>query len=324
MLYEKGVRVNPPEQDTMRCFLTPAEHDRIDADSGDTALKLAPKWDSPWSIVSNAPHAARRSQVRLDSELVEVVRLGHGEPVVLVPGLAGSWKLTLPLARRLARHFEVITYGLRGDSVHSTGNGRVWDIGGHAEDLAQVIDQLGLERPTVIGVSFGGAIALELAVEHSSRLSSLIVQGADARFCQNIGATIARRVLERFPLPANNRFVNQFFNLLHGTKPEPGPLVDFIAERIWETDQSIIAQRLAQLERFDVSDRLWSIDVPTLVLAGSKDAIIKPSRQKALAQSIPGARLEMLEGAGHIGFLTHRAEITRRIVRHLRRIKSVV
>lgn len=267
---------------------------------------------------------SRRTQVRLDEESVEVVRLGRGEPLVLIPGLAGGWRLTFPLARRLARRFQVITYGIRGDGLHSIGGGGIWDIAGHADDLAKVIDQLGLERPTIFGVSFGGAVALEFAAEHPSRLSALVVQGADAKFPRSIGSSIARRVLERFPLPTDNRFVNQFFNLLHGSKPDPGPLVDFIAERIWETDQSVIAQRLEQLEWFDVSDRLWRIEVPTLVLAGSKDAIVTPLRQKLLAQAIPGARLEILDGAGHIGFLTHRTEVARLVARHLRRIKAAV
>ena len=95
-------------------------------------------------------------------------------------------------------------------------------------------------------------------------------------------------MLERFPLPRDNGFLNQFFNLLHGAKPEPGPLADFVVERIWETDQSVMAQRLAQLESFDVSERLWKIDVPTLVLAGSKDAIVPAARQKLLAGRSPG------------------------------------
>ena len=87
-------------------------------------------------------------------------------------------------------------------------------------------------------------------------------------------------MLERFPLPSDNRFVNQFFNLLYGAKPEPGPLIDFVVDRIWETDQSVMAQRLAQLELFDVSDRLWRIDVPTLIVAGARDAIVPAARQR--------------------------------------------
>ena len=244
-----------------------------------------------------------------------VIRLGRGEPLVLVPGLAGSWKLTLPLARRLGRRFEVITYGLRGDRFPSFGSTLphhgIWDIGGHADDLASLIGQLGLERPAIFGVSFGGAIALQLAVEHPSCLGTLIVQGADCRFRSTIGSTIARRVLERFPLPRDNGFLNQFFNLLHGGKPEPGPLAELRGRANLGDGPERDGPRLAQLESFDVSERLWKIDVPTLVLAGSKDAIVPAARQKLLAQSIPGARIEILEGAGHIGFLTHRREVVR-------------
>jgi pimeloyl-ACP methyl ester carboxylesterase len=114
--------------------------------------------------------------------------------------------------------------------------------------------------------------------------------------------------------------VNQFFNLLHGCRPEPGPLVDFVVERCWETDQSVIARRIALLELFDVSGRLWRIDVPTLVLAGSRDVIVPASRQRALASAIPAARFEELEGAGHIGFLTHHREIARHVRRMMARV----
>src|SRR5262249_30897088 len=145
-------------------------------------------------------------------------------------------------------------------------------------DLAALIEGLGLERPAVLGVSFGGAIALELAAAHPEKLGALIVQGAEARFRTTPAVTNGRRVLERFPLPSDNRFVNQFFNLLHGGRPERGPVGEFVIERCWETDQSVMAQRIALLETFDVSDRLWRIDVPTLVLAGSRDVIVPPAR----------------------------------------------
>jgi pimeloyl-ACP methyl ester carboxylesterase len=252
--------------------------------------------------------------VRLGGEWAEVMEMGRGEPIVLVPGLAGGWHLVAPLARLLARRNRVITYNLRGERSPAS-SARPRDVADLARDLGELIGQLGLERPTVCGLSFGGAIALELAASQPHRPGALVVQGAEARFRTTIGATIARRVLERFPLPCDNRFVNQFFNLLHGGKPEPGPLVDFVVERCWETDQSVMARRIALLETFDVADRLWRVDVPTLVLAGSRDVIVPPARQRALADAIPGARFGLLEGAGHIGFLTHRAEVARQVRR---------
>jgi pimeloyl-ACP methyl ester carboxylesterase len=279
-------------------------------------------------MVSSASAETRRTQVRLRGTLVEVVRLGRGRPLVLVPGLAGSWQLLTPLAHRLSRHFEVIAYGLRGDGFAApalSGPGLdVWDMSVHSDDLSSLIEQLRLECPVVFGISFGGAIALQFALDHPSRLSAMVLQGAAARFSTTLGSAIARRVLERFVLPHDNGFVNQFFNLLHGARPEPGPLVDFVTERIWETDQSVMASRLALLEHFDVTDRLWQIDVPTLVLAGSKDVIVPAAHQRRLADSIPGARFELLDGAGHIGFLTHRAETLHHVRDLLKGVKSSI
>src|SRR5262249_26272414 len=207
---------------------------------------------------------------------------GRGDPIVLIPGLAGGWKLLWPLVRRLARHFEVITFGLRGDEGSWDGTTaptrRVRQIGEYAEDIVCLFDQLELEAPAGFGISFGGAIALELAAEYPDRLGALMLHGVEARFRPTIGSIIARRVLERFPLPSDSRFINQFFHLLFGATPEPGPMVDFVVDRIWETGQSVMAQRLEQLESFDISERLWSVGAPTLVMAGGRDAIVPVAR----------------------------------------------
>jgi pimeloyl-ACP methyl ester carboxylesterase len=291
-------------------------------------MRLAAKWRTSWAIHANGIDQGRIESVRIDSEWVDVVRLGRGDPLVLVPGLAGSWKLLFPLAQMLAPYFDVILPGLRGDAFPwgdlETHPRPVCGVGEYARDLAFLIDHLGLECPAVLGVSFGGAIALEYAAEHPHRLGALILNGVEARFHRTIGSTIARHALERFPLPSDNPFINQFFHLLYGAKPEPGPLVDFVIDRIWETDQSVMAQRLAQLESFDVSDRLWNIDTPTMVLAGGSDVIVPVARQQVLARGITGARFATIEHAGHLAFLTHRAEFVRDVRRHLSGAKAAV
>src|ERR1700677_460565 len=278
-------------------------------------MRLAAKWRTSWTIHANGIDQRRIESVRIGSEWVDVVRLGRGDPLVLVPGLAGSWKLLFPLAQMLAPYFDVILPGLRGDGLPwgdlESHPHPVYGVGEYASDLAFLIDHLGLECPAVLGVSFGGAIALEFAAEHPHRLGALILNGVEARFHRTIGSSIARRALERFPLPRDNPFINQFFHLLYGAKPEPGPLVDFVVDRIWETDQSVMAQRLAQLESFDVSDRLWNIDAPTMVLAGARDVIVPVARQQALAREISGARFATIENAGHLAFLTHRTRFVR-------------
>jgi pimeloyl-ACP methyl ester carboxylesterase len=291
-------------------------------------MRLSAKWRNSWTVHSTGIEHGRIETVWINTEWVDVLRVGRGNPLVIVPGLAGSWKLLLPLARVLAQHFDVIVPGMRGDGFVwgdlEQPASRVGDVSDYADDLASILSQLGLECPALLGVSFGGAIALEYAVQHPRQISALILNGVEARFHRTIGSAIARRALERYPLPVDNPFINQFFHLLYGAKPEPGPLVDFVVDRIWQTDQKVMAERLARLESFDVSDRLWRIDAPTLVLAGARDVIVPVARQRALADGIVGARFETISDAGHVGFLTHRAEVVRDIRRHLRGVKTAV
>lgn len=279
-------------------------------------MRLAPRRQEQW-LKGREFQSGLAEMVPTRSGLVELVRMGAGEPIVLVPGLAGGWKLLAPLARRLANRHEVFLFSLWGDRGLMVGPGRE-SLSDYADDLADLLGVLRLERPTVFGVSFGGAVALDLAVRYPSSLGALVVQGVEAQYHGGLGAKIARRVLERYPLPSDNGFVNQFFNLLHGGRPEPGPLPEFIVQRCWETDQGVMAGRLRALEGFDVSEDLWRIDVPSLVLAGTRDVVVPIARQKALADSIPEARFASLDGAGHIGFLTHRREVAQQVRRFVR------
>ena len=282
-------------------------------------MRLSAKRRAGWAIAPQLLEGTQR-QIRIGGEWLEVVRVGSGDPIVVVPGMAGGWRLVAPLALRLAQRFEVHVCGLRGDRFPMAGP-LATDMADHAHDVAELIALLGLERPALLGVSFGGAVALELAVARPQSINSLTLIGVEARFRTTVASTIARRVLERFPLPSNNRFVNQFFNLLHAGRPESDALADFVVERCWETDQSVMARRLALLESFDVTDRLWRVDAPTLVLAGTRDVIVPPARQKALAEAIPGARYETLEGAGHVGFLSHAGQIGQHIADLLRQVR---
>jgi 3-oxoadipate enol-lactonase len=216
----------------------------------------------------------------------------------------------------LARRNQVVLVGLKGDRGAIPASDE--SPRDHAAALHTTLASLGLERTTVFGVSFGGAVALELAIQFPSSVGGLVLMGADARFQGGLGATIARRVLERFVLPSDNRFLNQFFNLLHGSRPVPGPLPQFIVDRCWETDQGVMARRLHALENFDVSGRLEAIQARTLVIAGTRDVIVPAARQRTLSSGIPGSTFCSLEGAGHIGFLTHRAEVGQAIGRWMK------
>jgi pimeloyl-ACP methyl ester carboxylesterase len=228
---------------------------------------------------------------------------GNGPPLVLVPGLAGGFELLGPLARLLARRFRVISYQLRGED-DCFALRRRFGLQDLVADLAEFLDWHGLERPAVLGVSFGGVLALEFAARFPQRLDRLIIQGAGARFERGLLQRVAGAVLSRYPLPADNPFVNQFFNLLFGKRQRPGPLFEFVTRQCWQTDQSVMAHRFHLVEHFDLRPRLHRIDAPALVLAGDRDLLVSEQSLRDLCQGIARARLVRLDGCGHLAFVT--------------------
>lgn len=237
---------------------------------------------------------------------------GSGPPLILVPGLAGGYELLGPLARHLARHHRVISYQLRGEE-DCFALRRSFGLEDLVRDLAEFIAFHQLERPAVMGVSFGGVLALEYAVRYPLGLRSLIVQGAGARFERGLLERIAGHVLTRYPLPSDSPFVNQFFNLLFGGRQRPGPLLDFVARHCWQTDQAVMAHRFRLVERFDIRERLERVRVPGLVVTGDRDVLVSPGSHQALCRGIADCRQVRLEKAGHLAFATQPERVARAV-----------
>jgi pimeloyl-ACP methyl ester carboxylesterase len=246
---------------------------------------------------------------------------GEGPPLVVVPGLAGGFELLGPLVQGLARDFQVISYELRGEDDPFALRRR-FGLADLVEDLREFLDWFGLERPPVLGVSFGGVLALELAVRRPQQLQALIVQGVGPRFEPGLLQEVAGMVLSRYPLPADNPFVNQFFNLFFGSRQKPGPLVEFVTRQCWQTDQSVMAHRFHLVEGLDFAGRLDRVRVPALLLAGERDLLVSAQGLEELARGIAGSRGVRLPRCGHLAFATHAglvAEEARRFLLGLRR-----
>lgn len=264
-----------------------------------------------------ALQGAHYGLVHLPGYAADYVVVGEGPPLLMLPGLAGGFELLGRLARSLARNYQVISYQLRGER-DARAAGRGLHRSDLVTDLGHFLEALRLERPALLGVSFGGLIALEFAIENPGRLESLILQGVDGRYRSRLLSLVLKEVLLRYPLPHDSAFVNQFFKLLFGRDQEPGPLFDFVTRRCWETGQSVMAQRLLMIEDFDVEDKLRRIRVPTLVLAAEHDVVVPWEGQQRLASAIPGARFVSIGGGGHLSFLTQ----PRTMSAHVRRFLS--
>jgi pimeloyl-ACP methyl ester carboxylesterase len=241
--------------------------------------------------------------VHLGKYTAELHESGTGSPIVLIPGLAGGFELLGPLARSLAGDHHVFSYQLRGENDCFILR-HPFDLDDLVEDLAELLDTLKLENPTIMGLSFGGIIAMKFAMRYPYRLDRLIVQGVGARYERGLIQQIASTVLSRFPLPADSPFVNQFFNLLFGGKQKQDSLFEFVTQQIWQTDQSVMAHRFRLAEALDIEKQLRYIKAPTLVLAGDRDVFVSPNSLTRLCDGIPKCQFAQLPNCGHLAFVT--------------------
>ncbi len=238
---------------------------------------------------------------------------GDGAPLVLVPGLAGGIDLVAPLARELSKHFRVIAYELRGEN-DCFALRRRFGMKDLVEDLAEFLEWQGVERPDVLGVSFGGVIGMEMAARFPHRLRSLSVQGVGARFERGLIRSVAGLVLGGFPLPSDNPFVNQFFQLLFGRGPQPRFLIDRIARLCWQTDQSVMAHRFRLVRHSDLTRCVNRIRIPVLAMSAERDVLVSNQSLCDLYNRLEDVKFIRLPTGGHLAFVHDPRRIANEVI----------
>jgi pimeloyl-ACP methyl ester carboxylesterase len=272
-----------------------------------------------WLNATGRKYLARVSSsafVHLGKYTAELRESGTGSPIILIPGLAGGFDLLGPLARSLAAEHHVFSYQLRGENDCFVLR-HPFNLDDLVEDLAELLDTLRLENPTIMGLSFGGIIALKFAIRYPHRVNRLIVQGAGARYERGLIQQIASTVLSRFPLPEDSPFVNQFFNLLFGGRQKHDSLFEFVTRQIWQTDQSVMAHRFRLVEEIDIEKQLRFIKAPTLVLSGDRDVLVTSKSVAPLLDFIPDVHFARLPNCGHLAFVTKPDLIVKKVEQFL-------
>jgi pimeloyl-ACP methyl ester carboxylesterase len=218
---------------------------------------------------------------------------GSGEAVVLVSGMDGTGKLFYRQVPLLARSYRVATYALRDTAT--TMEELVADLAGV---VAAVAPQTG--RATLVGESFGGALALSFALERPSQVERLVVLNSFPYFSPQIRLHLAQFALRTIPWGAMSLVRRVTASRLHSRHTHRAEIRRFL-ELTASASRDGYCNRLQVLTRYDVRHRLHDIRVPTLFLASERDHLV-PSVAQAqyMAARVAGATVRVLDGHGHI------------------------
>jgi 3-oxoadipate enol-lactonase len=248
------------------------------------------------------------------------------EAILLIMGLAGSSHMWWRLLPHLVGRHRAITFDNRGtgDSDGVSGPLTMADL---VADALAVLDAAGEERAHVIGVSMGGMVAQQLALDHRDRVRSLVLGcttaggggPAPSAGGARLLATAALRPLlgprRTFPLVAPALYAERT------RRERPERVAEDLRRRIEHAaPASTTYAQLAAVAGHDTRARLPDLGgLPTLVLHGAEDALVPAARGRELADRIPDARLVLLPSCGHMLTTDDEAGTARAVLEHLER-----
>lgn len=222
--------------------------------------------------------------------------------IVLLHALGCTGLLTwYPAIEPLSRRFRVVTLDQRwhGQGIHSE-DFSLYDC---ADDVAALLDVLGLDQVVVGGYSMGGVVAQRVWRQHPERVQGLVLAATSDRFRLNLAeraffAGMGATMLGTRGLSHSRTAVRAARTTARALSLAPSDIHDWAMHEFTSTSPWAVGQALAALGRHHSRPWLGRVDVPTAVVVTGRDHIIPPARQVALARAIRGATVHELDG-GH-------------------------
>ncbi len=246
---------------------------------------------------------ARVGEIELDYE-----RTGSGPPLLMIMGMSGT-ALTWgePFLQALREDFETIVYDHRGVGRSSRLERPLVTIAQMAEDAAGLMAALELDSAHVLGISMGGMVAQELALAHPDRIRTLTL---GCSYCGGEGSALAvpaamARLTEAMMSGERERALRATWDInvtptLAADQEAYARFLAIVARRAVAVP--VILAQMQACAAHDTNARLPELRMPTLVIHGTVDQLLPVQNGRLIAARIPGSRLEIFDGVGHLFF----------------------
>jgi pimeloyl-ACP methyl ester carboxylesterase len=252
---------------------------------------------------------------------LHVERRGGGDPLLLVQGMGANcdhWGE--PFLRALERDVELVLYDHRGVGRSGASAGDV-STATLAADALAVLDAAGIERAHVLGFSMGGMVAQELALAAPARVASLVLVATSCGGTQSKppGADVEQALTTAVLSGDRERVLRTAFGLLFSAAfaGDAGNYPPFAeAARIRPASINALLDQRGAILAHDTFGRLRGLDVPTLVVHGTQDRMFEAVNGDLIASMVPGARLELVDDAGHLLFWEQPVRVADLVLAH--------
>jgi len=256
-----------------------------------------------------------------DAEIVYRV-VGEGPPVVLLHPFPVNHEFWLPVAQALATRYRIILPDLRGHGDSGAGDGPA-TMEKHAADIARVMDDAGIGRAPLVGVSIGGYVLFEFWRSHRGRAAALGLCNtkapADSAEARAGRLQAAIEVLERGTEPFFESMIPRLLG--RSTRDTRPDLVDGALRMMRKMSPEDVAQvQRGMAARPDSMDTLKTINVPTLLVTGDEDVLTGVNEAELMRRHISGSQLRVIPKAGHYSPWERPEEVSQLLRQFLERL----
>lgn len=293
-------------------FVGDVQQDQVETDGADTRLSVN---GQAASETSKSPSQKVTFSRTTDDVNLAVAAVGDGPPVVKTANwlnhIEYDWHSPVwsPMLRQLAARFHLVRYDERGTGLSDWNVGEI-SLDAFVRDLETVVDELGLERFVLLGISQGAAVSIAYAARHPDRVSRLVISGGyplgwrKRGNAEEIALREALITLVRHGWGHDNPAYRQTFTsrLMPDATSEQMQSFNEL-ERISTSPENAV-RLMDVFGDIDVTDLLSQVKARTLVLHSRNDASIPLEQGLYLARAIPNARFRAIESRNHL-ILSH-------------------